>query len=168
MAEYRIDPESWKHDTDWVISQIRNLDNEKSHSILIEPAGGRRSDAQNKLMWRWNKFISDHEGYDKDYVHGMMKHNELLPIYMSATTKKGEPKMAMQNKGMLVCDIIKHLPDLRLIYHVCDRELRTKTLTVGFFKEYLDRYEKSWIDKGVFLPNKNDDYYEAMGMRRVA
>ena len=61
------------------ISDISNFDNNIKIVIEVREAKDIRTNAQNRLWWKWIEIISDELGYeDKQEIHNILKYKFLL------------------------------------------------------------------------------------------
>jgi len=106
--------------------------------VTIQPLRAKRSDAQNRLMWKWLAEIAQQmevegESYTKEDWHDLCR-MKWLGVKVIEIGGKEFPRPAKS----------------------------TTKLKVGEFAEYLTKMEEHFLSKGVAL-TFTDDYGEAMG-----
>ena len=119
------------------INQITLLNTEKVWDVSIKPYKPNRSRAQNRIYWSWLQIIGDHLGYPKDELHVVL---------------------AAKFLGIV---------ETRCIGEIITQPVSTSSLNVKGFAEYLNRIELfAGSELGITLPNQDDLYFEAMGIKR--
>lgn len=119
------------------INQITLLNAEKVWDVSIKPYKPNRSHAQNRIYWSWLQIIGDHLGYPKDELHVVL---------------------AAKFLGIV---------ETRCIGEVITQPVSTSSLNIKEFAEYLNRIELfANSELGIILPNQDDLYFEAMGIKR--
>lgn len=117
-----------------------------------------RRDAQNRLMWFWNKSVAEtRQDVSTDWVHGFSKRRILQPLYLGWGG-------AAYRRGQFVQDVLDRIPRDEVKNAVAYDMVRTRKLTVKRFAEYLTSFEQFWTPQGVLLRTSDDLYYEAMGI----
>ena len=124
-------------DRDRVINYLKLINIEKPIAVSIKPYKPNRSAAQNRLLWKWLTIMGNDLGYTKDELYVVMGDMFLGYIEIECMGKK-----------------ISQL-------------VSTSSLKVKPFAEYLTRIERfAASELGIVLPNKDDEYFEAMGYSR--
>lgn len=59
--------------TENAIKHIRGLPLHKRVLVDVKEYRKNRTNAQNRLMWKWYGILSDHTGYEPEELHEMMK-----------------------------------------------------------------------------------------------
>jgi hypothetical protein len=120
-----------------VIKYLNVVNIEKPWSVDIKKYKPNRSLAANRLYWRWIQIISDDLGYTKDELHAVL---------------------AVKFLGVV---------DISCMGENITQPVSTTSLKVKEMADYLTRIEVfASSELGIVLPNKDDEYYEAMGIRR--
>lgn len=118
-----------------------------------------RRDAQNKLMWHWNREIKEQYKISSKRAHGESKLDVLLPLMF----QWGADDPAMMARAEFIQAVMDHIPDRRVKVGVAFDMVRSKDLTVSQFAEYLTEKERHWAQQGVRLTTSDDLYFQAMG-----
>ena len=106
-------------------------------SLEIEKYKPNRTKAQNRLLWKWLEIIGNDLGYTKKEMHAIMA-SKFLGIET-------------------ICGLNETI----------EQPMSTSKLKVKEFSEYLGQIERfSNGELGIFLPNSDDLYFEAMGIKR--
>jgi hypothetical protein len=122
-----------------VLSYLRSVNVEKPLDISIKVYKPNRSAAQNRLYWKWIAIMGDDLGYTKDELHAV------LAVKFLGTE------------------------EINCMGETITQPISTSTLLVPSFSEYLKHIEIfSHSELGILLPNKDDLYFEAMGIKRKA
>ena len=120
-----------------VINYLRIVNIEKPLEISIKQYKPNRSAAQNRIYWRWIQIISDDLGYTKDELHAVL---------------------AVKFLGVV---------DISCMGESITQPVSTTSLKVKEMADYLTRIEVfAASELGIVLPNKDDEYFEAMGYKR--
>lgn len=64
-----------------VLSSLANFTVKEKMELIVRPFKSTRSQAQNRLYWKWMKFLADETGHDKDEMHEFFKHKFLGAEY---------------------------------------------------------------------------------------
>lgn len=142
-----------------VISFVHNLPLDKGWKITIEPATANRSDAQNRLAFRWYKEISRH--LPDDTAEGWRAYCKLTI---------GVPILRAENVDFradydAIIRGLAYEQKLRLMQSPIDLPV-TSLFKVEQFREYLDQVQRHFAKEGVQLTSGDDEYNEAMGRRK--
>ena len=124
-------------DKERAINQIKALNVDKVWQVDIKQYKPNRSLAANRLYWKWLQIIGDDLGYHRDELHATLA---VKFLGIKETICMGEN---------------------------ISQPVSTSSLHVKEFSEYLNRIEMfSHGELGIMLPNSDDLYYEAMGIKR--
>ena len=119
-----------------------------------------RSDAQNRLMWKWNGEIAQQTGNTSDWVHGeskMLLLNPELKVWGGKDAKRAE----------FFDEMCEQLTDYKYKVFAAYDNIRTKTLGVKKMAWYLTTFERHYAMQGLSL-TRTDDYLWAIEDRRAA
>lgn len=144
------------------LSIFSQLDRETEEwGVTIAPYEKTRNDAQNKLLWHWNKEVEQQKSIRAKFVHGQSKKDILLPLMKSW----GGNFLARANH---IDDILESIPVYEHKVSICYDMVRTRSphLSVKRFAEYLNQYSEHWSANGVSLTTSIDLYHDAMVNRR--
>jgi hypothetical protein len=144
-----------------LVEFIKNQD--KVIECVVRDHRKKREVIQNSLYWFWITIIGHELGMTKEDVHYNLKERILVPIYM-----RDDPEY---------CEMIHSIKRMRKLG--MDRECKlfkdqiikltsTTTATVQQFAEYLTEMERDSISKGIVLPHKEDQYYDALMIKNVS
>jgi len=111
---------------------IDSLDEGDKWEVVIQERKNKRRLSQNRLMWLWIPYLSEHFGYTKDQMHVELKYAFIGEE--SWTNRKGQ---------------------------VRSRPISTTTLTVKEFAEYLNKIDLLARRFDIELPQP-DDYLFCM------
>jgi len=128
---------------------------EQAYTVTVDLADESRRLEQNSLMWCWNTESGKFYGEDPDYMHGFNKCKALYPMML------GIPKL--RQDALYFRDAVRMLTDPEHAYWLANRTLRTKSLTVKQFAEYLTALQDYWGREGLNLTTLADEYEGAMG-----
>jgi len=140
---------------------IKNLPTDSSHEVLIRTRKKSRSADQNALYWYFITIIAGERGETKDAMHTEYRRRFLVHIFerddsdyaamIDAVRKVHKAGMVEESKFMA-----NQIVEL------------TSTTKAGVkqFAEYLRDIEQDAVEKGIYIPRREDIYYEAMGLTR--
>jgi len=106
-------------------------------TVTFATQKSNRSLAQNRLFWSWMQVLSDETGHTAQEMH-----DYLVEEFCPMETKEIMGKVVTQHRG-------------------------TSKLRVQEFSDLLNTID-AWAsgDLGIYLPKPEDQYYEAMGLKR--
>jgi len=141
---------------------IKNLPTDSSHEVLIRARKKSRSADQNALYWYFITIIAGERGETKDAMHYEYKKRFLVHIFerddpegygTTIESVRTVYRAGMKNEAL-------HLEALIISL--------TSTTKAGVkqFAEYLRDIEQDAVEKGIYIPRREDIYYEAMGITK--
>lgn len=116
-----------------------------------------RSIKQNSLLWRWQTVIANELGWTKEDVHFDLKKRILCPIF-----ERDEPGYAAMIHSIRKLHTQGFKQDADSMFKQIVKMTSTTSATVKQFAEYLTEIERDMIGKGIYLPHKEDQYYDAL------
>jgi hypothetical protein len=129
--------------------------------VVVKAHQKDRSLLQNSLYWRWVTVIANELGWTKEEVHHDLRNRILVPIYERDDEGFAEAINAIRK---LYTQGFKR--DAILIHSKIVRLTSTTSATVKQFAEYLTEIERDMIGKGIYLPHKEDQYYDALMIKQ--
>lgn len=121
-----------------------------------------RKDKQNRLMWAWNKEISEDKHISSKMAHGQTKYEVLRPLMMEWSAEDH----AMGKRIEMINMVLDRVPEYQIKCFICFDSVRSSDLTVKQFALYLTEMERYWVEAGVHLSTSEDYYYAAMGYKK--
>jgi hypothetical protein len=112
---------------------------------------------QNSLYWFWCGFIGNELGLTKEDVHFDLKRRLLVPIYIRDDTQYNEMVQAVRHVHKLGAKTQAKLLEKEIVRLTSTTQANTKQ-----FAEYLTEIERDMAGKGIVLPRKEDQYYDAL------
>jgi hypothetical protein len=131
------------------------------HEVIIREKKRDRSSAQNSLLWVWYGVISKDLGETEDDLHYRYKKKFLVAIY----ERDDDDYRAMIQAVREVYTEGKKT-QARAMEKQIVKLTSTTTASVEQFTEYLNKIEQDVAPLGIRLPNRDDLYFEAMGIRK--
>jgi len=144
---------------DFAISKITGIAPEDDIQIRFEVFEEDRNEAQNKLMWHWNREVGEQTHNEPDWVHGESKKEILLPLMKSWGGR-------FLKRANFIDEVLRSCTSYKIKVGVSYDMVRTRPPALGVRKMaiYLTEYRKHYQSGGIFLTN-SDDYDLAMGVR---
>lgn len=136
-----------------VIDEIRQLP-EGKWTVKIYPWRQKRTTAQNRLVWKWNKEIGDHFGWEDEVAHEFFKEKFLLRIRY-----RDDPGFAR------MADIIANMKqgdDKSFIRQWIIKEISTTKLNAAQMTEYLSKIKRFAHEHGANITIPPDKEWEWM------
>lgn len=100
---------------DNAISAILDLPMDYSHEVVIRKAKSKRSQAQNKLYWKWMELLANETGYTKPQWHEFFKAKFILPkIEMITMFDKTIPSQTPTTTKESVKEFTDYLNEIEL------------------------------------------------------
>lgn len=131
------------------------------HEVIIREKKRDRSGAQNNLYWKWLSIIGRDLGETEDDLHYRYKKKFLVGIY----ERDDEDYRAMIQAVRAV-----HTQGMKTEAVAMQKQIvamtSTTTASVDQFTEYLNKIELDVAPLGIRLPNRDDLFYEAMGIKQ--
>lgn len=122
----------------------------------------QREVIQNSLYWRWLTVIAYELGVTKEDVHYDCKKRMLVPIYERDDSGYAEMLYSIRR-------LYKHDPrDGNALFDQIVKLTSTTNATVKQFAEYLTEIERDMMGKGIALPHKEDQYWDALMINKPA
>lgn len=147
---------------EWAYQQIFNTPTDGSVDFYIgahqepqEASEQQRKDAQNDLLWVWNKQKASHTGLKPNFIHGLDKMEILLPLYKSwggAALRRAE----------FIEESIAHIPKFEIRVAVSYDMVRTKNLSIKRMSEYLSEVQRESAVKGIRLESNSDFEFKSL------
>lgn len=131
--------------------------------VVVKDHHKDRTLLQNSTLWLWITVIGHELGWTKEDVHFNLKKRMLVPIYERDDT--GYACM-INSIRKLHTDGFKE--DSKLLAHQIVRLTSTTSATVKQFAEYLTEIERDMMGKGISLPHKEDQYFDALMLNKPA
>lgn len=120
-----------------IIKYLMAINIDKPLEVSVKPYKPNRSAAQNRIYWKWIQIISDDLGYTKDELHAVL---------------------AVKFLGVV---------DISCMGESITQPVSTTSLKVKEMADYLTRIEVfAASELGIVLPNRDDEYFEALGIKR--
>ena len=157
MKDYPIMPVNTPEQEAAFMSIYIQRDRSQPWTVCLAPLDDDRSEAQNRLMWHWNREAAAQLNLSADWVHGESKMSVLLPLMKAWGGKHLE-------RADHVSEILECLTSYKLKVSVSYDKLRTKKhLGVKHMTAYLNEYQRYYVDKGLHFTT-SADYDLAMGL----
>lgn len=139
-----------------ILEHIEKLPKDGSLQIVISDYDESRSRAQNALSHLWYSYIHKENGWSQMYVKCFCK-------YTIGRHVVGEYYPHLVDKFKLILDPLSFEDKINAMELI---EL-TSILGVKAMRDYLDRMEMYWTDKGIHLPHP-ENYKLAMSLGRAS
>lgn len=153
MTTYYLKAET---DRQLIKNRLATLPADGKWQVSIIKSEKRRS-AQNRLLWKWNTAIAEQTYSDKDTVHQTNKLDLGVPILRRDDAEFNTAWELIEKT---------HGPADRLrVISLIDV---TSIMSVKQMTEYLQDMELLYQMRGILLPKKDDEYFEALGYQRKA
>jgi hypothetical protein len=130
--------------------------------VTIQKYEHSRTDAQRRLMWRWNTEISNSLGWMKEEVHDHFKEHLTIPIFI-----RDNPGFSLMMDSILQVKKDGHLREYLNIKQQVVKLVSTNDYTVKQGAEHLTDMERWAMDKDIVLSHPSDLYYASLGIKRM-
>lgn len=137
---------------------LDDLPIDKPWTVTVEPQDTTRRTLQNKLLFRWHRSWSDHNGEPVGWAHGVLKLDYLLPMKLASASVK------TQKRAMFEASILAHVPLREHKIGAAYDLIRSHNIPVKLFAEWLDGYQRMAAEQGCILTS-NADLLNAALMR---
>lgn len=144
------------------IGLVGNLNTDGAVEVVIREHQENRRDAQNRLMWHWNREIAQQKKFSSKWAHGVSKLEMLLPLMFEWGAEDPE----IMGRAEFIREVMSHIPAYKVKVGVAFDMVRSRDLSVVRFAQYLTEKERHWTEDGVRLTTSEDYYYEAMGLEK--
>jgi len=125
--------------------------------VIVREHKKKREVIQNSLYWLWLTIIANELGMTKECVHYDLKHRILCRIY-----ERDDIGYAEMIRSIRTVRKSGFFQEYKALVENIVNLTSTTTATVQQFAEYLTEIERDMIDKGISLPHKEDQYYDAL------
>lgn len=153
--QLNTNPENRANVINYMTRTLAQLPIDESYSVSVSELKENRRLAQNRLMWVWNTEIGQEYGKPAEQAHNESKLEILHPLMLEIDRLRD---VAIEHR-----DIIAALGRYEQRVLVAGCMIRTKDLYVREFRDYLERMQIVWAERGFVLSVKNRFYDDAFG-----
>ena len=143
-----------------LVSTVNDLPLDDEWQITLQKYSEKRRSVQNRLHRRWCRDIELFKGQVPGYGHAWTKYEVLLPmklacederIYKRALYEQAYLKMIERMPVDAVPDEWGHLSPYERVLRSAYDVIRSKTITVDIFAEWMNEYKRFWAGEGLVL-----------------
>jgi hypothetical protein len=129
--------------------------------VVVKEHQKDRSLLQNSLYWRWVTVIANELGLTKEDCHDDLKKRILCRIF-----ERDDPGYNSMIRSIRKLYTKGFKQEAAVMHKQIVKLTSTTSATVKQFAEYLTEIERDMIGKGIYLPHKEDQYYDALMIKQ--